>query len=164
MKNYRDLAKTFLDKIYSEIRETSLVILPGQIDHLCYRTHSDDHYLEAKSFFKTQGRLLVEGDIGGRPIATYKLDQPIVHLDQSIPVIEIPSPKKGSYYEAGFEHFEVVIQETFDQFLSHHPLLEFNKKALSKTHNPDIKLQLSSGAIKFHLQTLEKVIKEELSQ
>ncbi|MBV5336219.1 VOC family protein, partial [bacterium] len=56
----------------------------------------------------------VESDIGGRPIATFKLTTPIEVRSRDggtrfVDVVEIPSPKDGSPYGAGLEHVEFVV-------------------------------------------------------
>lgn len=164
MKNYREQAHIFLSQIINELKNYQYHIPSHSIDHLCYRTSSLENYSHVKSFLESQGSLLIEGIIGGRPIATYKIIEPIIFEDQSIDVIEVPSPKAGSDYSQGFEHFEIVINETFEDFIGLHPQFNFNTKAANKESNPDIKIQLNAGSIKFHHKTLEEVIVSELHQ
>ena len=47
------------------------------VDHLCYRAATLPEYLALKETLARHGVLLVEGMIGGRPIATYRLHQPV---------------------------------------------------------------------------------------
>lgn len=161
MKYYQD-AVNFLEALISEAKSMGVEFPDHCIDHLCYRCSSQEIYQETKEEIQKYSTLLVESLIGGRNIATYKLHKPIVFENQSVDLIEVPSPKDGSPYEDGFEHFEVVIQESFQDFMQSHSDLNFSTKAMSKPINPDIKIRLNSGSIKFHHQSLEKVIEMEL--
>jgi predicted metalloenzyme YecM len=98
-----------------------------QADHVCYRTATVYEYkrlVEALQADINNIRLLVESEIGGRSIATFKLAMPIEISNpcittgdggdsssstRRIDVIEIPSPKDGSPYTSGLEHVEFVI-------------------------------------------------------
>ena len=161
MKYYQE-AVIFLESLINEAKSHGLEFPNNSIDHLCYRCSNLQNYQETKEEMQANGKLLVESIVGGRDIATYKLNQPIIFENQSVDIIEVPSPKKGSPYDDGFEHFEVVINESFSSFMNKYPHLNFSTKALNKDLNPDIKIQLQSGSIKFHQQSLEKVIEIEL--
>ena len=131
------------------------------IDHLCYRTDSLECYEKSKKFFSTIGHLLIEGPISGRPIATYKLLEPIHFENYSVDVVEVPAPKVGKETPEGFEHIELVIDTSFDHFIEEHPHLTFDRKGLSKEHNKELAIKLEAGVIKLHHMTLEDVIKHE---
>jgi len=58
--------------------------------------------------------LLVQSEIGGRLVATFKIAAPIeikVAGSDKTDVVEIASPKDGSPYDVGLEHVEFVIGE-----------------------------------------------------
>ena len=104
-------------------------------DHVCYRVESVEKYTQLKDDFIAQGHeLLVEGMIGGRPISTLKLKEPIrvqinskVLLSKSsneddnndennatkiefvVSCVELPQPKPGRPYDEMLEHVEFVI-------------------------------------------------------
>ena len=49
-----------------------------EADHVCYRTSTKEEYDRIKVLFSLAGhKLLVEADIGGRPISTFQLLTPI---------------------------------------------------------------------------------------
>ena len=96
-------------------------------------------------------RLLVESDIGGRPIATFKLTTPIEVRSRDggtrfVDVVEIPSPKDGSPYGAGLEHVEFVVGDgshespangdahrtTLTAWMEMHPSVPWNAKEMWK--------------------------------
>ena len=81
-----------------------------EIDHVCYRCETVAEYLDFKSRLMPFGSALEEGMIGGRPILTFLLTEPIVFKDHwRIRCLEIPCPKPGRHYARGLEHAEVVL-------------------------------------------------------
>ena len=68
---------------------------------------------------------------------------------------------KGKDVVEGYEHIEVVIKESFEAFMKAHCHLTFKTKAIVKELNPEIEVELPSGSVKFHHQSLEKVIQIE---
>jgi predicted metalloenzyme YecM len=144
-------------------------------DHICWRTETEQEYstlVEALKRSLDSTRLLVESEIGGRPIATFWLTQGIpVPTTTSITgtctehrviqVLEIPAPKLGSAYKKGLEHVEFVIgtkpsqpllypsphnngdhQSAFEAFMNQYPMIPWDTKAKTKNINPDISLKL----------------------
>lgn len=150
------------------------------IDHVCYRVATQEEYVAGKERFLQVGVLLHEAVINGRPIATYKLHIPIVHGSHTCVIVEsvdrilrcscriwcveLPSPKPGTPYATGLEHFEVVVDTPFDVLMAQYPHLTWDTAALSKEINPDVRLPLPSGnCVKFHHDTLENVIRMEIA-
>ena len=80
-----------------------------EIDHFCWRCTDVAEYARVKAAFCQVGECIVEGIIGGRPIATVTLHTPLVHAGFSIRNVEIPAPKPGRPYASGLEHVEVCI-------------------------------------------------------
>ncbi|EJK68688.1 hypothetical protein THAOC_10110 [Thalassiosira oceanica] len=160
-------------------------------DHVCYRTKSLGHYTElTKSLNKApeKCKLLIECEIGGRLISTYKLMSPITFgcgdIERKIDVIEVPSPKRGSPYKDGLEHVEFVIgdgcnnisplndekhREVLQNFMNANRSVSWSTKAMKKDCNPDVSAKLEierygTVSVKFHLVPLEDVINFELKQ
>ena len=137
------------------------------MDHLCYRTGSQEEYMDVKTELSTMGHLLVESLVGGRLIATYKLHNRIPLILRNgasvyLQVIEVPSPKPGRNYASGLEHVEFVVPD-LHQWQASHPLLQWDVSALIKKINPDLRLAFDGFSVKFHTQSLEKVIAMELA-
>ena len=156
-------------------------------DHVCWRTETLEEYAKLVDSMKASTdcfTLLIESEIGGRPIATFELAEPITCSSSSshaISVLEIPSPKPGSPYKSGLEHVEFVIgdnaqalsplndhlhQEAFDSFLREHADVHWSLKAKDKKINPDISLKMNleefgACSVKFHLMPLADVIEFE---
>ena len=152
-------------------------------DHVCWRTATESEYFGLVSALvadREHFTLLVESEIGGRPIATFQLSNPIACTHHVIDVVEIPSPKEGSPYQPGLEHVEFVIgdgtitspwnndvhQQTLESFRKKYPGVDWNTKALHKPVNPElsVKLTTSNGEVfsaKFHCLPLADVIAAE---
>ena len=159
-----EAAKEFLTRVYHESHDLGLNLDPFEWDHICLRVENWDQYKEQKEAFSQVGLLLSEALVGGRPIATYKLREPLSFLRHRIPCVEIPAPKAGSSYAFGWEHVECVVEEDLEAFAARHTELIFDKRALKKSLNPELVWKLPSGlSVKFHRQSLEEVIKIENS-
>jgi predicted metalloenzyme YecM len=153
----------FLKNLFEQVLE-NVKLNKVEIDHLCYRISSTDIYLKYKEELKEFGELISEELISGREISTFKLIKPFEYNDIKVYLLELPSVKEGSPYEEGFEHFEMVINESFESFMDDNSQLEFITKDITKPVNADIQIKLSKGKVKFHHQSLEEVIKLERAQ
>jgi len=176
----------FITQITSHLQSNfGLDVSCLQADHVCWRTGSLTEYTELVSILRNdpdQFQLLIESEIGGRPIATFALQSPITTTSQhSIHVVEIPSPKESSPYPAGLEHVEFVIgdrtcinpwndeihhQTTLNDLQRTYPNVPWNTKAQKKDINPDISIKFvldgfGTCSVKFHLMALEDVIAAE---
>lgn len=160
----QEQAKEFLHRVFQHINREKIDLKNWEIDHLCYRTSSQENYLNIKKKFEKLGHLLTESQVNGRPIATYKLHIPIVFKKWTINLIEVPAPKLAKYTEEGFEHFEVVIDESFIEIEGRYPNIIFNKKGTNKDLNPELEIEFQDCAIKFHHNSLERIIQIEKGQ
>ncbi len=151
----------FLDKLFTHLNDANIDIGHWEIDHLCFRTSTNDKYEEAKKYFAQKGEYLTESEVNGRPIATYKLRSPIHYKDWIIDLIEVPAPKSHKVTMDGFEHIEVVIDQPFSEIIKNHPHLNFQKKGLQKELNPELEIEFDDCAIKFHHKSLEHIINIE---
>ena len=155
----------FMDNLTEQLNEVNLGVDSYQLDHVCFRVENLDQYNEYKSLFSTFGKLIIESEINGRAISTFKLSKPLKYKNLKIEIIELPQPKKNNDYNLGFEHAEFVIIESFESFAKKYPHLNFDWSATNKTINPDLRFSLKENlSVKFHHQSLEDVIKFELDQ
>jgi predicted metalloenzyme YecM len=160
---FEELAHKFLATVEAEARKSGFE-LPSHwvIDHLCYRVDSETSYQRMRLVFSKLGEELIESIVGGRLITTYKLHQPIVWKVFTIPLIELPAPKKGKVVVEGLEHIEMVCDISFEEIKQRLPRACFDEKGLAKSYNKELELILGSNvAIKFHHQSLEEVILAE---
>lgn len=152
----------FVARLLTELAECGLSFAEPHIDHLCYRAATLPEYQRLDELLAGVGELLVEGMIGGRPIATYRLHQPLQAGEWSVPCIELAAPKPGCTHQAGLEHIELVVA-SLQALVARYPELPFKTGNMQDTRNPDIGLMLPSGQIKFHLRPLAEVIAEEVA-
>ncbi len=157
-------ALEFVSHIEMEMQEKGLDFKLSAVDHLCYRVATVDEYGQYCQQFKEFSDLLVESEVGGRMISSFKLHEPIQIDEHEIAVIELPSPKNNNKYATGFEHAEFVIAESFEEVKSQYSQVDFDESGSHKEINPELRIPLASGAsIKLHHQSLESVIEYEKS-
>lgn len=148
----------FLGRLFAALEEAEVDVSNYELDHLCYRVETQERYKELKAQLSRLGELLSEKEVSGRPIAAFKLKEPILYKNRRIWCVELPAPKPGSPYPEGYEHAEFVIRQCFPDFIGQHPAADFDTKALSKRINPEVRLQFDGFSVKFHRQSLEYVI------
>lgn len=151
----------FLSDVFKKIDEKGIDVSDLYLDHICYRVSTHERYQELKKTLEDHGKLLVESDINGRLISTYKLKDPICFEGREITVLELPSPKVSSEYKEGYEHVEFVIPCSLKEFIFRYPDISFSTKGLLKKVNKDIRLSFDSVSVKFHEISLEEVIEME---
>jgi predicted metalloenzyme YecM len=158
----QDQAILFLDKVTRALVNADIRIKPHwDIDHLCYRTKSFEKYLQLKSNFQEFATLLIESNVNGRPICTFKLHKPISYNDWQIDLVELPAPKPNKVTPEGFEHLEIVCDEPFDELISTfsiNPKIKIDPSGLKKTYNQELEVCIDGLNLKFHHCSLESVV------
>eukprot|EP01132_Coremiostelium_polycephalum_P002089 gene2089-2576_t len=181
----------FLTILFRHLKEKGFNITTKyQSDHICYRVSSSEIYHEKKEKLLSVSTLLAETIVNGRPICTFKLNEPIQfkHVEndgnevvREIPLIELPFPKPSKPQLDGLEHMEVVIDQDFQSFMDQHPGNTWVLTALDKPLNADVEVEFElthqdkldighpeskmsdrrTFSVKFHHQSLEKVVEIE---
>lgn len=161
---FRTQAQDFLNRLFQSMAAHHIEI-PAywQVDHLCYRVESLDRYESLKGDFAQWGDLLIESQVQGRPIATFKLHQPILFLKHVIDVVELPAPKASKPTKEGFEHAEIVCDVPFAELEKRFSHLKLDRSGLVKKINPELEICLGDRNLKFHHQSLEEVVAMELA-
>lgn len=155
---------SFLDAIFYGLKKLNIEVSDLFLDHICYRTQNEAEYKEINLFLTKFAQLLVESDVNGRLISTFKFFEPIKYKGREIFVIEIPSPKKGVTYNSGFEHVEFVLKESLANFVKKYKNINFDISNISKEINSEIRVKLDNTlSAKFHEQSLEAIIEKELA-
>jgi len=188
--NLSEQVPKFLEVVQSRLSQNDMDVSQYYADHVCWRTETMEEYTELVSALRASVEnftLLIESEIGGRPIATFQMAEGIPFGDRMVDVLEIPAPKDGSPYRSGLEHVEFVIslkddsqaasspvndnthETKLNDFMAKHPGFVWNTKAKDKEINPDVSLQVEldefgACSVKFHLLPLAEVIKYEISQ
>eukprot|EP00933_Yihiella_yeosuensis_P032983 TRINITY_DN26678_c0_g1_i1.p1 TRINITY_DN26678_c0_g1~~TRINITY_DN26678_c0_g1_i1.p1 ORF type:complete len:377 (-),score=38.48 TRINITY_DN26678_c0_g1_i1:554-1639(-) len=178
--------RTFISLLHSKLAEAGLdAISKGfEMDHICFRCESVTEYQNVlQALVPRFGERMIESMIGGRPIATVLLHQPICHAGYKISCLEVPCPKPGRAYSSGLEHAELVVGKSEDGMHGHARLLafmeecraegvrfQFDTSALKKSINADVSTSFSGlfGAVtrdisvKFHQRPLYEVVRHEI--
>lgn len=153
--DYRGFLKTVLDQV-----QGAGFVLDDfvQIDHMCYRTVSQQNYHEKKLELGKVGRLLRESIVNGRAIAVFRLHEPVRYDGWRIDALELPAPKPGQAWDEGLEHIEFVLYDDLRTFLSRHPDKKFDLKSADRGINPEVGFPLGRYGVKFHLLSLPAVV------
>lgn len=152
-------ASSFFSELERRMTDAGIVLAEHwSIDHLCYRVSSHFTYKELKLQFAKFGKLLIESEVNGRPISTFKLDSPLYFLNRKVDLLELPAPKPGRPALDGFEHIEVVCDLPFNDILLQYNGLELDEGGLKKEFNAELEIKLDGMSIKFHHLSLESVV------
>jgi len=158
----RQQAKDFLEALGGRLKQEAIAVEPNwDVDHLCYRVSTLQNYESLKKEFSNFSELLIESDVNGRPIATFKLHKPILFDEWRIDLIELPAPKAGKKTIEGFEHIEVVADISFNEFKKRFSHLKLDESGLKKKFNKELEISLGERNIKFHSLSLESVVRLE---
>lgn len=149
----------FFTQLASTMTEYGLPLKLGPMDHVCYRAATNEEYLSLKKTFARHGRVLVEGMIGGRPIITYALQQPLSGPFGPVPCLELAAPKPGKTHYAGLEHGEIVVP-CLNILLERYPDIPFSRKGMPE----EVTLALPPLQVKFHCQSLADTIALEIAE
>ena len=156
---FNSLSIKFLDKVFRQLEMKGIHLRPHwSIDHLCYRTESEESYQKNKLLFLNLGELLIESEVNTRLISTFKLFEPIHYHGREIQLIELPAPKKGKPTPEGLEHIEVVCDRSLEDLAAQYSHLSVQTKGMEKDFNRELEIELEGCAIKFHHLSLESVI------
>lgn len=79
-------------------------------------------------------------------------------------MVELPAPKIGKANVLGFEHIEIVCDDSFDDLQKKYSHLNLNDKGLLKSFNQELEICLGERNIKFHHLALAKVIEIEKNE
>jgi predicted metalloenzyme YecM len=151
--------QTFLDDILRRTTNEGFDLSDFvQIDHMCYRVTSLEDYTRKKDEFSTVAQLVGETMVNERPIATFRLNEPVIHGKWRIDAVELPAPKIGAEHEEGLEHIEFVLFDDIPTFLKKYEGKPFEMRAADRGINPEIGLQLGNLTVKFHLLALPTVV------
>jgi len=154
--------KAFINKLKSFQEFNQAIEEKLFMDHACLRVEDDIQYNHWKENLSKIATLLIESEVNGREISTYKLYNPLSFDNITIDVIELPMAKPNSHYRFGFEHVEFVINQTFKNYIETHKNYTFDKKGLEKDFNPELRVSLDDTcSFKLHHLSLEEVIKIE---
>lgn len=142
--------QSFLSDLFKEISELDLDLTDFQLDHLAYKTATNQEYDQVKKELEKIGQLAKESLVGGRDIAIFKLNFPITYQNFKISTFELIAPKSGEKIDSGLEHVEFYKDGNLQAILKKYPSLNWDKSALNREEFPMLKLPLKPGTqVKF---------------
>lgn len=153
--DYRSFLKQILQEIEAEGFDLSDFV---QMDHMCFRVPTLERYELKKNELANMARLLGEAQINGRPIAVFRLNEPVHFQSWRIDTVEIPAPRDGVKTKEGLEHVELVLYDDKAIFLEKYSGKQFEMKAADRGINPEIVYRLPTYTVKFHLLSLPTVV------
>lgn len=154
----------FLRRLFAALKSAGVDVSGYQADHVCYRVGTLAEYESEKLAWLKRADLLHEAQISGRPIAAFRLHQPIRFETRTIRLVELPAPKPGSPYPTGWEHAEFVVPEGLAALQARYPKLDWDTSAAGKPLNPEIRLAFGAISAKFHPLSLDEVIRRETAE
>ncbi|MEY2987432.1 MAG: hypothetical protein RJB13_953 [Pseudomonadota bacterium] len=161
-EKFKAEANDFLCLSFTEMTRQRFFLEPHwHVDHICYRTSTEENYRTTAELLSTFATLLAETQVNGRMISTFKLKQPLNHESWDIDLIEIPAPKQGKIHKDGFEHLEVVSDLSFSELKDRYRSFSPKETGLKKSFNPELEFAFPDFAVKFHSLSLESVIQIE---
>lgn len=152
--------RTFLAKTLQEMVDAGFDLADFvQLDHLCYVPESTEDHAVKKKQLQQVGTLLDEVMVSKRPIASFRLHEPIRHDTWRIDAVELAALKPGQDGPTGLRHLEFVLYDDKHDFLKKHAGKTFELKAVDRGINPEIAYTLpSSIVVKFHLLNLPTAV------
>ena len=99
---------SFSQAILNFAQELGLQDFSLDCDHVALRVNDLDTAQDLLAYWQTQGKIISDNVINGRPIYIIDLDKPLQLGDWTIDCVELPFPSK-QYKQQGWEHIELVI-------------------------------------------------------
>jgi uncharacterized protein len=154
--------RPFFDHLARGMEQQGLPLDLGPMDHVCYRTTSNDQYLELRRSLAAAGEVLVEGMIGGRPIVTFRLHQPLASPLAPSPAWSWPRPSRARSTTPAWSTAKSWWR-AWSRLLRDYPRVPFDTSSL-RQNPPELTLALPPCQIKFHLHPLADTIAAEIAR
>ncbi len=177
----------FISKINTLCDLLGLDLTCYQADHIALRINDSSLARQAHEAWASQGQVISQAVINGRPIIVMKFDSPLSADSWSIECLELPYPATGKIYpQQGWEHIEFVVpskaqsvDDYLQEILTLFPVLaerwaqleELNVKVKlsspqgegERLANPTIAFKHQGVCIKLHPYALSEIVASEQS-
>mgnify|MGYP001248683935 CR=1 FL=1 len=151
----------FLDSFFDQIKQVALDISGLPLDHIAYQASSKEEYDQILLEFANQGELVSEEVIGGRRVAAFRLAEPLIYKNYSIPALELVEPKEGQICESDFQHAEFVVSQPLESYISQYPHIKWDSSSLNRDAFSHLKLNFANGLT---LKFLQRPILEQFGE
>ncbi|MCE9679491.1 VOC family protein [Shewanella sp. AS1] len=173
----------FCQQILDFLQALGLDKLELKCDHVALRVNSSAAADNLSQHFATQGKLISNNLINGRPIQIFELNHPLILGRMRIECIELPYPGNKTYPIEGWEHIELILpgkaettaqlqQQLLDALPSLAPILDKQtdikvkhsspKGEHERLANPTIALKRDNICIKIHAHGIKAIIASEI--
>ncbi|MCG9697075.1 VOC family protein [Shewanella sp. Isolate11] len=157
-----------------------------ECDHVALRVNTITAADRLSHYFQTQGKVISNNMINGRPILIFQLDKPLIlssnAIELAIECVELPYPSEKAYPAEGWEHIEIILpgeaqttQQLQQQLLEVAPQLNeiFEQRTDIKVKhsspqgeherlaNPTIAFKRADVCIKVHSHSIKAIIASE---
>ena len=157
-----ELYKDFLDRFFENFQKTGIDVSDLVMDHVAYKTSSEEEYFGLKPQFLAIGTLAKESMVRDRRVGIFKLNTPWQYKEYTIPAVELIAPKEGEVITSGFEHAEFVLNESYESFMAKYPNLSWDTSVMNSDLFSMIKLKLSQDMqVKFHQMPILEIVEKE---
>jgi len=106
----------FLDEFFKQLEKTKIDISELNLDHIGYQASSTDDYFKIQNELAGVGKSIHEAVVGGRRVGIYKLDKPLEYNEYLIGIVEIVEPKKDQKVDSHWEHVEMTVATSIEDF------------------------------------------------
>ena len=143
-------------------------------DHISLRCHELVLAEQWREGLNQCGTCISANEINGRSIYLFKLDIPLIVLNQPVFIVELPFPTHKTYLYQGWEHIEQVISIKPDLLINTvrsllpNPLPETLKLKISEPKgdkerlpNPTVAVTNGQVTLKYHPYSLQKIVESE---
>jgi uncharacterized protein len=149
--------KKFLDNVYINLEGVGIDIDDSSIDHIAYRSTTNENYEALKKRLLVFGEVISEIIIRDRPVAIFRLDEPLNYNGMKISYFEILAPAQNDTFKEGLEHAEFVVNVPLPEFIKKYPSIDFILR--EKEINSELILKFPNSAnAKFHELPIDEVI------
>ncbi|MEQ4922065.1 VOC family protein [Proteus hauseri] len=173
----KDLANElplFEEKMTQLAGELNINLNDYPTDHISLRCHELKLAEQWRAGLNQCGSCISDNIINGRPIYLFKLNTPLMVLNHTVFIVELPFPTHKTYLYQGWEHIEQVVSVKpdllVDSVLSFlpHPLpksfsIKISEPKGDKERLPNPTVAVSNGAVtlKYHPYSLQRIVESE---
>ena len=137
-----DKVNDFLLKFFKLLDSTGIDYSNFKLDHIAYKTSSQEDYREIANKFAKNNKLISEDIFGGIHVSVYKIPKLIEFKTYKIDLVEIIEPKSGEIYPSGFEHVEFLANISLVELMNLYPSLNWDASSINREELPTLKLRL----------------------
>jgi len=135
----------FLDKIFPLIHNLGIDTTNLTLDHIAYQASSSKDYENLRAKWTQRYELAGENIVGGRRVLNIRLDKPFIYKTYQFEFVELIEPKPEQIVPSAWEHIEMTVDCSLEDFMKRYSKLDWNTKSLDREDFPMITLRLNEN-------------------